>query len=284
MDNIVKLDEGRNLKITSMSAREVILKYHTLSDIEIRKGWDGIIDYLKIDNYEIKKDGVINIKLVDNQKRPFKVSSITRHPNAQNSFVLNSTTLTKASRFIMPMLRTDTQTQTSMKYNEHFVNCYVGTEGEGYMNQIYLVYRFGGDLHYQKFEEELKRHPKFDRVIDPDHHHVIYVFNMSMEDKIEFEKFKEGKYSEFSNKYKKQILKFNINPAKYDEETMKETIVYGVLHKTNTQKRRIEKLIGETLDEDLEYLSTPEESEEIYTGDIEIPLESAIEQAGKEEL
>lgn len=282
------LDSGRQLVLTSISAREVILRYHTLSSVREEKDESGNIIKLTIDGYDVTSEEILYIKLLDKYIRPFKTLYITKSKR-NNSYVLRSTELTKASRFIMPMLRLGNETQMSMKYNSNFINCYVGVEGEGYMDNIYLVYRYEGTKEYTSFEVNLKQHELYDSKADIDHQHVMYIFNMTYDNKKNFLKFKQGKYSKFTEDYKKKILSFIINPAIIKEADIEKTITYGVLNRTDTRLNELLKEIGDLSDtrntkipdfnkEGLELFSIPVEQEEIYTGDIEIP-KSALDRA-----
>lgn len=278
MESIVELDTGKRLMFSCVSAREVVIKHHSLTHVDYEKNEDKNIISLTFDNYKVSLGDVISVKLNGVKNKPFKVLYIKKSVRA-DTYILYSTVLTKATRWIMPMIRIDNQTQTSMKYGSSFTNCYVGTKEEGYMDNFYLVYRFSGNVEYIKFEEELKNHPKFSSMVDLDRQHVMYIFNMNEEDKFNFKKFKNGEYSKFTDKYKKQILNFTINPVNTISSKIEDTITYGVLYKTDKQKKRIEDMIGQKLDSNLEYYSIPEENNEVYTGDIEIPKESIIEQS-----
>jgi hypothetical protein len=286
MDTIVEMEGSSNLRITALSAREVFLRHHALHDVKVKKGEKGEIEAIKIEDIVYGIGDVIAIRLFDKKIRPFKIQKIKKSKQ-DKMYTFYSTTLTKASRWVMPMLRVNGETQTSMKYHSHFINCYVGTKGEGYMDKIYLVYRYSGDLEYQKFEQQLKRHELFENWIDIDKHHVMYVFNMTAEMRINFTKFMNGAYSKFSESYKNKILNFVVNPAMVKESDIPKTITYGVLYKTDEQLKRVEEQIGkhgvDIKKEGLELLSKPDEAEEVYTGDIEIPTESSLEIARLQE-
>ena len=225
MENNVMLESGKQLKFTSMSAREIILRFHMLSTVKEERDESGNITKLNIDGYNVSLDEILYLRLFDKYVRPFKTLFI-RKSKQGNAYVLNSTIPTKASRFIMPMLRMKDETQTTFKYGSHFINCYVGTSDEGYMDNIYLVYRYSGTPEYAKFEEYLRNHELFEEQIDLDHQQVMYRFSMTSEDKNNYEKFKSGQYSKFSEDYKKKILSFIINPAIIREEDVHKTITY----------------------------------------------------------
>jgi len=273
MKNEVKLETGKVLNLTSKSSREVVLRHHSLSTIDIEKEGKDIVG-LTVDGYSVKKGDILQIKIFSKDIMPFKVNYIVKVSDTQYSLL--ATKLTTATRFVMPMLRDMKQTYTSMKYKSHLVNCYVGTKDEGYMPNIYLVYRFSGSREFGLFEESLKNHDLFNEVIDLDRHHVMYVFDMTEEQKKVFEMFKNGKYSHFPENYKKQIINFVVNPADAPTESdKKSTVTYGALYRTDLQRDRVQKIIGDAeLPKNAEYFSIPNEMNEVYNGDIEIPKES----------
>jgi hypothetical protein len=272
MKNEVKLETGKVLNLTSKSSREVLLSHHSLSTIDIKSN-KRIISEITIDDYSVKVGDVLQIKIFSSNIMPFKVNYIVKLND--NQYSLLATKLTTACRFVMPMLRDMKQTYTSMKYKSHLVNCYVGTKDEGYMPKIYLVYRFSTSREYGVFEESLKKHELYRDTVDLDRYHVMYIFDMNEEQQKIFELFKTGKYSHFPENYKKQIINFVVNPADAPTDTDKKTTVtYGTLYRTDLQKDRIQNLIGNTkLPRDAEYFSVPDEINEVYTGDIEIPKE-----------
>ena len=91
-----------------------------------------------------------------------------------------------------------------------------------------------------------------------------------------FNLFKNGKYSCFPENYKKQVISFVVNPADAPTELDKKaTVTYGALYRTDLQRDRVQKIIGNSdLPKNAEYFSIPDEMNEVYNGDIEIPKES----------
>jgi len=270
MKNIVKLESGREMMLTSMSSREIVLKHHSLSSIEVTKNEKNEIININVDGYDTSIGDILHVKIFDHDIKPFKILYIDQTKELQYS--LFATRITKAARWIMPMLRNKNQTYTSMKYGTHLVNCYVGTKEEGYMPCIYLVYRFSGSMEYRNFEESLKQHELFEKMTDLDKYHVMYIFNMTSDQQQIFKKFQKGKYSKFPDNYKKKVISFVVNPVDSPTEAdRKTTITYGALYRTDLQRAKIESLISPTpLPKDAEYFSIPTEEEEVYTGDIEI--------------
>jgi hypothetical protein len=276
MKNIVKLETGKDLLITSHSSRELILQHHILSEVKLQTNKKNEIVSLSVDDFEIKKGTILNIKLFNNNVVPFKVLHIIK--SKCNSYSLLSTKITKATRFIMPMLRIKDESYQNMKYKTHLINCYVGTKEEGYMPEIHLVYRFSGTKEYKIFEEKLQSHELFDRMTDIDKYHVMYTFSMTKDQMKIFELFKNGKYSKFPNDYKTKVLNFVIDHSEHmTEDYIRKTVTYGALYKSVLQKQRIENLIKQPLPKDLEYFSIPIEDEEVYDGSIEIVKFSELE-------
>lgn len=280
METVVELETGRFLRFTSISAREVIIRHHPLSTVKENYDTDGNIISLIIDGFEIKQNVPFSVKLFTKKEQLFKPIYIQKSKR-EATYALFSTKLTKASTWILPMLRLTNETRTSMKFNSYFVNCYIGTSDVGYMEEICLVYRFSGDTEYKLFEDSLINHELFSRTVDLDHHHTMYIFNIPVEFKKDFYKFIEGRYSEFSQPYKNKILNFVVNPAITNREDLEKTLWYGVLYKTDKRKKDLLDQIGSVTVaiDDLEYFSIPEESNEVYNGDIEIEKASTIEAA-----
>ena len=270
MINQVKLESGKVLYLKGESSREVKLTHDEYSLVSGEEE-NGKITKVNVDEWSVEVGQIIQLKLpIGKEQTSFKINHIKRTGPA--SYSLLSTVLTKADRWILPMIRDKNQTKTSMKHNTHFVNCYVGTKDEGYSNTIDLVYRYHGEVGYAKFEEGLKAHKQFREVKDLDRSHVMYRFDMTPEQIKIFELFKEGKYSKFPENYKKQVMSFSINPAEFPTKEKREgTVTYGTMYKTEKQKGKIEELVGQSISKDEEYFSIPKESEELYTGDIEVP-------------
>ena len=151
-----KLDVGNNSEIllTSVSAREVLLRYHALCDVRERGSNGDYVEAIKVEETILSEGSLLYIKLLDKRIQPFKVNNIKRSIY-DNRYVLYSTALTKASKYIMPMLSRNGETRNHFKFTSNFVNCYVGTESEGYLENIILVYRYSGSVEYQKFEQKL---------------------------------------------------------------------------------------------------------------------------------
>lgn len=267
IDNKTLESEGE-VRFVMNNIRNVTLHYHLLSSIKEDKNENNEIVSVTIGDRKFSLGDIIKINAIKNREIPFKINKIEKGI----TYTFYSSVLTKASRLIFPMLKVTKENKDYFRYKENFINCYVGTIDTGYMDSIYLVYRFIPTAEYLKFEKNLQKHPLYDRTIDLDNYHVMYVFNMTDRQKKIFELFKKGKYSKFPDDYKKTVLSFNIGNQLLSTEDIYRTITYGILYKTKLQKKRIEDKIDLKLSEKQEYYSIPIEKEEVYNGDIEINI------------
>lgn len=121
----------------------------------------------------------------------------------------------KSWTYVLPMLGKswkDFRNIGNMLPKSMFVNAFIGDETieDSYNNCIFLLYKFSGDPVYLDFEKSfLMSHPNFVHCYEPDKYHTMYVFTIADEYIIEYDKFLKGKYSTFSDTYKKHILKFH---------------------------------------------------------------------------
>lgn len=117
--------------------------------------------------------------------------------------------LTQASRFVLPMLYTKDRGDDFF-ITKNFENCFMGdanhTElGEG----IFLLYNYQLTLDYIKFERKLELVPEYTNDYDyADEKQVMYQFTIPEEHVADFEHFKAGNYTKFSENLKKKILAF----------------------------------------------------------------------------
>jgi len=127
----------------------------------------------------------------------------------KNEWVIGSAN--KSFIFILPMLggRSTDYVDTNHP-RKQFKNCFVGdTSREDLKDKILLLYEFSGKKDYLSFEEALKSHEYYDSMYEPDKYHTMYVFNIPDEFKASYDKYMDGGYSKFSDKYKKTIKQFH---------------------------------------------------------------------------
>ena len=102
-----------------------------------------------------------------------------------------------------------------------------------------------GPLFY-KFEQALKSFGNFKRAYDPSPYFVIFVFSIPKEYRKDMLKFKQGKYSKFSDIYKLKILDFHGLEV--------DSPVGQVLFRSDKRRFELEQKLGVTLEKDSELL------------------------------
>lgn len=188
------------------------------------------------------------------KKFPYKISSIVKSANQSNVqvFILKIAAQSKSTVFIAPMLG---GIKAEYLGNQNLINCYLADEGS-YMdyNKIILSYRFSGAVTFSEFESRISKHHYYDSEYEPDSHHINYVFNIPEHLVEDYRLFLDGKYSEFSNDYKQQILKFH--------NFREEGSTGGVLYKSKKRRETLINKLYSRIDksqfpEDAELLSKP---------------------------
>lgn len=76
-------------------------------------------------------------------------------------------------------------------------------------NHIFLLLRHVEDKDFLQFEKKLTLHPMYCTFYDPDKYHVMFVFNVPKEHQKDYDTFKQSKYSQLSEPYKRRIIKFH---------------------------------------------------------------------------
>jgi hypothetical protein len=273
LNTVITLNDTQAITLKAVSAREVAVQIPSVMTIKTQKDSKNKITKLLIEDWELSIGDIVYLNSpVGHGKLPFKVNYIEINPSALFRFSLLCTKLTKTSKYLMPLLFQPGvfESRTSMLWETNFINCYTGIREEGYMKHLYLVYRFSGDTRYTTFESKLLKHSLFNRRIDLDKYHVMYVFDISQDDLFEYHCFITGRYSKMTEVFKQKILKFSINPAVTPASSVPNHPIYGVLYKTPIRKKYIEEYVDSYVPEDLDLDSIPSEDEETYFGDIEI--------------
>lgn len=195
------------------------------------------------------------------KKAPYKIFSIERNQTSYGTmnYTLSIAPNTKSNIFILPMLG---GTRRDYLYDKNYINCYLASQDvyKEY-DKIILSYRFSGSMEFKNFEDLIGNHPLYDSEYEPDKYHINYVFNIPEEEKENYRYFLDGKYSKFTEDYKKKILAFHsFAPS---------GATGGILYKS---KERREALINSLYDkadkkdfpEDAELLSIPSLKEETF--------------------
>ncbi len=160
---------------------------------------------------------------------------------------------TKSFTYILPMLA------PSFNYFENLECAFIGDSSKPELDQhIFLLFRYDGRKHFAAFEAELRKHPEYHSYYDPDHSHVMFVFRVPEVFQGEYGLFKEGKYSKFSNEYKKHILSF-FQSADFDVDRVKK-----VLYKHESLYKEWEDILGVKIPRELDNASKPDLQSEIF--------------------
>jgi len=168
---------------------------------------------------------------------------------------LSTAKRTKSSTFILPMLGGE---RRLFFWDRLFMNAFVGLEDK--KDCIVLLYKFSMDPLFLKFEKALQKFKSFSEKIDVDPYHVIFIFNIPKEHIKNYNKLKEGKYSELDDEYKFHILEFHGLDVK-DQ-------VAHVLWKSEKRREKMEKKLDAQIDPNSELLTPIDFDKEIY--DLEI--------------
>lgn len=172
---------------------------------------------------------------------------------------------TNSTRFVLPMLRNEKYTFFNLP---SFENCYIGdSQKPVYTNHILLLYKYNTSVEDDFLKFRIKSFHNYVTNYVIDKHREMYVFEVPESLKEDYEVFKQGKYSEFSNTYKKQILDFH--------SVNNKSVLHGILYKKEPAIKYLAKTYH--LDYDFiknsdEYWFPPHETVEIYNNFFELKI------------
>lgn len=157
---------------------------------------------------------------------------------------VDKTKWNKSVYFILPMIG------ISSNYR-NLINCYLG-------DSKYPKYNYNKILVELKFKDNyILKNEYLTEYYETEKNTVIYVFDVPDKFEKDFFLFLTGKYSKFSDNYKKHILSFiQIRPVQ-------NSYVYKILYKTTDLKLKVEESIGQELPDDAEICSIADWSKEI---------------------
>lgn len=179
--------------------------------------------------------------LINEKKITYKVSNIRRVDSTYN-YVLQTHHNTFTSQFLLPALGFN---RDYFSFNQYLVNAYyVDSE------TMLLLYRFYPSDPYKELEFKLGNSPQNVKIQDVDGNFVLMEFKVPKQYKHDCEAFLEGKYSEFSETLKKQILKFH----NYSTEGTTAKILY----KDSALRNQLELHLGAIINEDLDLFDKPD--------------------------
>ena len=136
--------------------------------------------------------------------------------------------LTQATRFVLPMLYTKDRGDDFF-ITKNFKNCFIGDANHPELgNGIYMLYNYKLTLEYVKFERKLELVPEYSSDYDySQDHQVMYIFTIPEEHIADFETFKSGNYTKFSESLKRKILAFWKVENEVEDNTLYD-ILYGI--------------------------------------------------------
>lgn len=249
---ILRVEDGSTLCITVQSPRTISIsplnnRYEVLDD----KGKLIGLDYngdLKVkvgDLFKIDKQ-VYKILYIDKEESPDK--------GGPAYLLKTQKRLSKTSMYIMPFLGFD---RAYFRWSIEFVNAFIGTEAQGdYGSNIYLLYRYNGELSFNHLETRLESHPCYEAMIDPDRYHVLYQFKLPEEYKEDIEKILRGKYSTISMKAKARILQFHGSST--------DRPLGQILNKSEKRREEMEKDLKHPIPKGQELLDIFDVMEEVF--------------------
>jgi hypothetical protein len=216
--------------------------------IRTHKAKNKIVSLELPDSRLFSTGDVMNIK-----NHPYKINIIEAvYGNGILFYETYIAKKTKSTLLIMPMLGGNKHLYF---YNQHLINCFLGTKKEG-EGSITLLYRWSKDPLFLKFEGAIKQFRNFVKTTDVSKEFVLYKFDIPIKYKKDYKTFIKGKYSELSNNYKNQILKFH----KADINSQ----ISQILYKGEKRRNRLEHSLGIELDLDAELFSIVDMNLELF--------------------
>jgi len=158
---------------------------------------------------------------------------------------------TKSSLFALPMLGGNREL---LFYDTLLVNTFIETEEDE--NCIALLFINSSTLVFKKLCDTLIKKKSFRRVYEPSKYHIMFVFNVPYREKSNYKAFKAGKYSEFKDAYKLQILDFH----RYDINGS----MGQVLFKSKDRREKMEIELNADIPKDSELYSILTQEDETF--------------------
>lgn len=166
---------------------------------------------------------------------------------------------TKTSLFLMPAIGFNIHSSQTRPY---FVNAFLDDKGcqHEYERPIFVLLktRTFSDTGWKRLNNELQKKPEFITSYDcgtqNEHDLIMYVFQCNDFYKDDYYNFRKGKYSKFSDAYKKKFSEIIIDEKGHPVKS----IMYGVINRTDEMKKKVAKMLK------LEYKFVNEELEELW--------------------
>lgn len=164
---------------------------------------------------------------------------------------MNRIIYNKSKTYLLPLL--SEEVELDKRFYSFLKDTYIFDNLNIYKNCIYILHDFNfRNPEFTSYEHKLINNDLFLDLVDIDDK-VLYIYKFPKQYMFEYEKFKEGKYSQFGEDSKKLIINFFVNIYKNDPNAIGFLVkLKQVLYKDKILKQKIEKELGVTLDDNAE--------------------------------
>jgi hypothetical protein len=171
--------------------------------------------------------------------------------------------INKSKTYLLPLL--SELVEFDKKYHNNIINTYIYDDLGKYENCFFILHKFSfRNPEYTIYENKLINNELYINLIDIDND-VLYIFKFPDDYLYEYNKYKEGKYSEFKNDAKELILNFFGEVYKFNMNAVSFLIkVKQILFKDKKLKKIIEDELNVTLSDDAELSSIMNKEEETF--------------------
>lgn len=159
------------------------------------------IQSLQCGDTTLNIDGYINVQ-IENVNLRYKIRKINK--NSEGNYTLVSYGRNRTTYYLLPCLGLSKQ---KLFFDSYLINAYLDIDSSKSLNGkfIYLAYRYVRGEKYRKFESLITTYPNYYKTIDVSPNLVVYAFTIPKEFWEDIDRFKQAKYSQFSNKLKERI-------------------------------------------------------------------------------
>jgi len=236
-DNIFILKEVLNARQVQLSTNSTDIEY---------KEKEGRITYINIaDRLEAARGTTMEIT-INKTTHTYNIQTIQKL--SSNSFIISTNITTKTQYFLLPMLGYNKEYFCTDTYLE---NVHITKD----LTFLCLTYRYIKGEVYNKLESFLQNHKLFHKLIDIDSQHVMYIFKIPIVQTSNVALFFAGKYSEFTEPYKKNILTF----YGYKQGGT----AYKILYKSEIRRKQLELELGVYIPETMDLYDIPDIEDEV---------------------
>lgn len=171
--------------------------------------------------------------------------------------------INKSKTYLLPLL--SELVEFDKKYHNNIINTYIYDDLGKYENCFFILHKFSfRNPEYTIYENKLINNELYVDLIDINND-VLYIFKFPEDYLYEYNKYKEGKYSEFKNDAKELILNFFGEVYKFNMNAVNFLIkVKQILFKDKKLKKIIEDKLNVILPDNAELSSIMNKEEETF--------------------